>query len=1041
MENDKHTGGMKGMAMITDKLARVGMALVLTVGLMPVMAFAEGADGFEVGAGGADVDAASGVVAGAGAGSGSGEHAAYVEGEVLVAYSNEYSQAKVASLMETDRESTVSSLSESQKIISAEGNQVIVKAELKDGVSVEDAVSQMADDQRVAYVQPNYLYHLNDSVAVDEETAASATSDAATTSAAAASADSATGSAAEAIASATTASADATLLTTTVNDPYANNPTDSTAETNQWWLYSVNAFEAWDMSRCNNSVTVAILDTGINFEHEDLKNNIDTEHAYDAYAGKHMTESRTEEGAGHGTHVAGIVAAEANNGLDFAGASYNANILPINVFYYDSSQSEWYANTETLTEAYQYMKGLMDEGELTDLHVVNMSLGGYGSMDADDYALRTEISAMNERGVMTVCAGGNGDSYGNPRTDKSYPGDYDECVSVVALQSSNVRAAWSDYNSCKDISAPGVNIFSTWINGESATKKASGTSMASPLVAGCVALLFASNPNLSVDDAKGIMYSTAQDLGDSGWDQYYGWGKIDAAAMLQSLRGAEISCDTDEVYVTQQAKFSAKLFTNMDDDPAEGCDWVWSIDKPEVASIAEDGTLTALKEGTVRVTVTSSVDEKVKGSKTITIKPIAMPDGVSAEATDNVVKVSWLSAPAAVGYDVYRAVGAVSSGAWEKIGTVAATDAASYEFADSNVEVSKPYYYYVAPYGTLDGEAVYGKSSDSVVTMFKTTVMEYAGDTRYDTMASTVDMYAAERALEDSAIRTVIVTSGTSFPDALAASGLAGTQSCPIVTTNANELSEAAAKEIASINPKRILVIGGEAAVSAEVVDEIKEICSAAVRRVSGNTRYETATKIYDEGRGSWGKTAFVASGSEGKFADSLSASPYLYASNSPLFLVDTNSASGLSASVLQRLRSGDFDRVVIIGGTASVSEVVEKQLTRLGIANERWSGDNRYATSQVVAAHAISEGVLSASEIGVATGAAPWDALVSGPLLGMQGNPLVLMEDSEDGLVAAGDKGIIADSKCVVGRLSFFGGVGALPQTVRDVATSAAGL
>lgn len=1035
-----------------DKVMRAALSVVLVFGLAPSAAFAR--DGWQdAGAAATEATGAAaetGATQGGSASSSTGPDGCktYVEGEVLVAYDDAYSRSKVSSLMEADELGAVSTLAKSQEIISEEGNQVIAKVELNDGVSVEDAIDQMSQDQRVEYAQPNFLYHLvegadlvDDDISASGATASVAATEAADAAAGTAATD-ADAAAAEPVAdTATVSSTDASPLTTQVNDPYANNPVDNTSEVNQWWLYSVNAFDAWDMSRANNSVTVAILDTGINFEHEDLKNNIDTEHAYDAEEGKHMTESRTDEGAGHGTHVAGIVAAEANNGLDFAGVSYNANILPVNVFYYSTDDSKWYAKTETLIKAYQYLKGLVNDGDLTDLHVINMSLGGYSSIDSTDLAFEKEISDMNELGVMTVCAGGNGDDYGNPITQPSYPGDYDECVSVVALQSSDERAAWADYNKYKDISAPGVNIFSTWINSESATKRASGTSMASPLVAGIVALLFAAQPEMSVEDAKTTMYSTAKDLGEAGWDQYYGWGKIDAAAMLSTLRGANIKGGSDEFYVTQSMSLSAELYTNRTDDPAEGTDWTWSVDKPSIATVSDDGVVTALEEGTVKVTVTSTVDPTVKGTKIITIKPIAVPDGITASPVDNKVKVQWLSAPAAAGYDVYRAAGTASADSWEKVGTVKADGSNRYEFDDVDVEVSTPYYYHVVPFGTLDGEAVYGTATADVVTMFKTTVMSYAGETRYDTMSQAVGMYAAERTLEGKSIRTVIVTSGTSFPDALAAAGLAGTQSCPIVTTDAAGLPQSSVETLTSINPKRVIVLGGEAAVSANVVDQIKDLVpNVSVRRVEGKTRYETATKIYDEGKGSWGKTAFVASGDNAKFADSLSVSPYLYASKSPLFLVDTYSATGLTASVLQRLKSGGFDRVVIVGGEASVPAAVEKQLSRLGLKCERWAGETRYETSQIIAQHGIEEGVLSSDEVGIATGEKPWDALAAGPLLGMQKNPMVLMDEGS-GLAAAEEGGFIADNAKQIYRVTFFGGTASVPQTVRDAATEAAGL
>lgn len=1043
------------MKVMRSKSLRVLLAAVLAFGLAPSLAYADG-------------DAQEGSTASASSesapmyASGEGSDPVYVEGEVLVAYDAAYSSSKIASLMDAGELSVVSSLSTSQEIVSSEDDQVIARVELKEGVSVEDAVAKMEQDALVEYAQPNFLYHLvegqdlvdapdsaseSDSSSAQESFAddAYAASQSDASSKAAEASGEAEGAAAQgaqqAVAGVWAGEQSAALpLATKVNDPYANVATDDTANENQWWLYSVNAFDAWDVSRGNHDVTVAVLDTGINFEHEDLRGNIDFDHAYDAEAGTKLTKSATQ---GHGTHVAGIIAAEANNGIGFAGASYNANILPVNVFYYDAGYGDWYAKTETLIKAYQYLKGLVNNGTLTDLHVINMSLGGYGTKSSTDVAFEREIGDMNALGVMTVCAGGNGDEYGNPITSPSYPGDYDACVSVVALDSTDTRASWADYNQYKDISAPGVAIWSTWIDGANATQRASGTSMASPLVAGCVALLFAAQPNISVEDAKQALYSSAKDLGTPGWDQYYGWGKVDAAAMLATLRGATIKVDTEELYVTQSAKFSAELYTNQENDPATGTDWTWSVDKPSIATISADGTLTALQPGTVKVKVASTVDPTVTGSQTIVVKPIAIPNGITVTSAEDAVQIGWLAAPAATGYDVYRARGNASAANWEKIATVNAQSGETLcSYADSSVEVRVPYYYYVVPFGTLDGEPVYGNATADVVTIFKTSIMEYAGDTRYSTMEETVNMYTAERTLAGKDIDTVIVASGESFPDALAASGLAGIQEAPIVLTSSAELSESAASALLSVDPSKVIVLGGTAAISDEVVSQIKaQLPSTSVRRVYGETRVDTALKIYDEGKGSWGATAFIAAGDNSKFADSLSVSSYTYATKSPLFLVDSTSPQGLTASALQRLRSGKFDRVVIVGGTASVPQSVERQLTRLGISCERWAGDTRYETSQVIAQNGIAEGVLNVDEIGIATGQRPWDALSAGPLLGMQKNPLLLMDETADGSGLSATQGLLAQERSFIDRLTFFGGTASVPQSVRDAAAVAAGI
>ena len=114
--------------------------------------------------------------------------------------------------------------------------------------------------------------------------------------------------------------------------------------------------------------------------------------------------------------------------------------------------------------------------ERTNLHVVNMSLGGYGGMDE---SLEAMIASAERKGVLTVAAGGNGDDNGDPMTENSYPSDYDEVMSVVALQGMSERTYWSDYNDRKDIAAPGADIWSTWYSG-SGRARCAGTSRTKP---------------------------------------------------------------------------------------------------------------------------------------------------------------------------------------------------------------------------------------------------------------------------------------------------------------------------------------------------------------------------------------------------------------------------------------------------------------------------------------------------------------------------------------------------------------------------------
>ena len=141
-----------------------------------------------------------------------------------------------------------------------------------------------------------------------------------------------------------------------------------------------------------------------------------------------------------------------------------------------------------------------------------MSLGGYGDTFADDKMLRDAIhEARYDYGILTVCAGGNGKD-GRPMTEPCYPGDYEDCVSVTALEANGTNISWSDYNQYKDISAPGRSIWTTSANGRYGAL--SGSSLSAPIVSGTAALMFSAEPTASVDEVIDALEVTATPVVD-----------------------------------------------------------------------------------------------------------------------------------------------------------------------------------------------------------------------------------------------------------------------------------------------------------------------------------------------------------------------------------------------------------------------------------------------------------------------------------------------------------------------------------------------
>jgi subtilisin family serine protease len=385
----------------------------------------------------------------------------------------------------------------------AGGDEGALLVTVADSESIDATIDELEQESAVAYAQPNYTYQLleNDSVYTvgtgGGETEYPSSADPAT------------------------------------NDPMLDQ---------QWYLepwessdatYGANVLAAWDMAKAEGSVTVAVLDSGCNSTHEDLFKNLDTLHAKDIYNNYDSGVIEDASGKSHGTHVAGIIGAVANNKKGIAGVSYNARVLPLKVF--DDTATR--CSTSNLIDAFNYLNSLIENGELDDLHVVNMSLGSY-MPDIKNEVLHDAIVTMrNEHQVLTVCAGGNGDGT-NPYTKQCLPGDFEEAVAVTALQRNGTNRRNSDYNLNKDISAPGDGILSTGRSGTDHYLEMGGTSMATPVVSGIAALLWAYKPDLTVDQVVEAITTTAQPLSSEGANYHMPGvdtgspGCIDAAAAI-----------------------------------------------------------------------------------------------------------------------------------------------------------------------------------------------------------------------------------------------------------------------------------------------------------------------------------------------------------------------------------------------------------------------------------------------------------------------------------------------------------------------------
>jgi serine protease len=266
------------------------------------------------------------------------------------------------------------------------------------------------------------------------------------------------------------------------------------------------------------SVKVAIIDSGIRRTHEDFTpSRILPGHDYVSNDGD------PNDSCGHGTHVAGTVAATTGNGIGVAGVS-QATILPLKGLDAVGGLLSVQCTGSTASIA-QALVDAADQGA----NIISMSIGGGSST-----TLANAVTYAWNKGVVLVAAAGN-DGASN---SIDYPGAYPEVIAVAALDSNKARASYSDGGPQLDIAAPGTDVLSTYNSADNGYTTMSGTSMATPHVSGALALAKSCAPSATNVQLRDALYRTAEDLGTPGFDQSYGNGLARADRLVADLCGA-----------------------------------------------------------------------------------------------------------------------------------------------------------------------------------------------------------------------------------------------------------------------------------------------------------------------------------------------------------------------------------------------------------------------------------------------------------------------------------------------------------------------
>jgi subtilisin family serine protease len=326
-----------------------------------------------------------------------------------------------------------------------------------EGRPVDDVLAELQADPAVEYAEPNYV------LALAEEPSVAAVS---------------------------------------VNDPKTGP---------QYSLDRMRVRDAWGFTTGAPDGVVAVLDTGVEFGHQDLAGRVLPGHDFV------NNDSNAADDNGHGTWVAGIIAANANDAIGIAGISWRDRILPVKIMNANGT-----GDTSDLTSGIVWAA---DHGAT----IINMSVGGFPYSQYVHDAIRYAWS----RDVVLVGAAGN-----NATDGQFFPASYPEVISVSATQTDDEFTFWSNYGPDVDVSAPGASVLTTNcqackpieqdISGDHRYTYISGTSFAAPNVAGVVALIRARNPAMPNSWVVDRLKTTVDDLGYAGWDRRYGHGRVNA---------------------------------------------------------------------------------------------------------------------------------------------------------------------------------------------------------------------------------------------------------------------------------------------------------------------------------------------------------------------------------------------------------------------------------------------------------------------------------------------------------------------------------
>ncbi len=689
----------------------------------------------------------------------------------------------------------------------------------------------------------------------------------------------------------------------------------------QWSLVQGEVKPAWDMGAAGLGITIAIVDTGVDLTHPDLKANLVP--GYNATIGSTLSGACQDDN-GHGTHVAGIAAASLNS-KGIVGVAYQAKIMPIKAMDVEGEGFD-----DAIADGIVWAA---DHGA----KVINLSLG----TEESSTILREAIAyAADKKGCLLVAASGNLEA--DDRSGVSYPASDPNVLAVTATDQEDDIVSYAITGPEVDLAAPGDEIVSTWQNG--GYSLASGTSMAASFVSGAAADIWSAHPDWTRKQVTTVMEKGAKDLGMSGWDTSYGYGRIDLSMAFKVSDPPQLVQSEDpSTHATLSFPFQALgnqstvtlLPVPLPGELPKGVILLSTPFKVDLEGVLfqEVATLTL---SDARVAKEQDVALfRWNGARWISIGGFVSGDQVSlgiflpgvyvlgTSLFD--VTTERLAGLDAVGTSLQISRAAFPTGA----DTVIIATNANFPDALAGAPLANKYQapILLAPsFGLteevraelnrlkpqviylLGGTAVLNPGIEAELSALYE-VKRVAGVTAY----GTAEAIAKELGTRGRAV----LVSGQNYPDALSIAPWAAKQGIPILLTRAATLPSETQKALQLLSVVETRVIGGEAVVSPEVMQQVP-----LPTRFSGWSQYDTSAAVLTA-YPPLGQTIYLATGEN--YPDALTGA--VLAAQGGSMLVTVPTSTPIPAGLVPLFGSWRGKAIVPLGGSGALPEVVVERV------------------------------------------------------------------------------------------------------------------